>query len=438
MWLYGLEFPGTIMVFMDKQIHFFCSQKKPLLQIFSRLFQSLVIMAPYCWIHCKKAPEGNLLELWSDKLKTSSLQLANVTNKRCSGTCKGQGEADICYPPIFQSGGELDLRPNASSNEEKLYYDSASVIIRVVGSCYNSYCLNVARTFLIDANAICKEAAIGALKAGSKVSAALAVVEKDQTTRRCWLGGGSGAGNGRSVAKPSSDLIAYNNVNDVPFHVATVKSVNTFIPHDANSLKFHGAIYLKEVSFRSKYLRHISEVVVSRESERAERASLVTQEKLRLAALVNGFRCSTSKPDERVDIMYGNFKHAFFQPAEKDMITLLHFHLHNHSMVGTKKTKDVQGGGRRSDHDPHEIEEEQQERDRKNRINMDFSNFFRGMDLEFDQPLRELSFRGVPFKGIVLYSPLLVVSLNEIEIANLESVGLHQKNFYMAIVKIHL
>ncbi|OVA08640.1 hypothetical protein BVC80_5555g2 [Macleaya cordata] len=28
MWLLGLEFPETIMVFMDKQIHYLCSQKK--------------------------------------------------------------------------------------------------------------------------------------------------------------------------------------------------------------------------------------------------------------------------------------------------------------------------------------------------------------------------------------------------------------------------
>ncbi|MCL7051893.1 hypothetical protein MKW94_026588 [Papaver nudicaule] len=87
---------------------------------------------------------------------------------------------DICNHPIFQSGINL-------------YYDSASVIICAIGSEYNSYCSNVARTFLIDANATqskafrvllkAQEAAIGALKAGSKVSmpyeAALAVVEKD-------------------------------------------------------------------------------------------------------------------------------------------------------------------------------------------------------------------------------------------------------------------
>ncbi|KAM0931040.1 hypothetical protein ACQ4PT_000547 [Festuca glaucescens] len=277
-----------------------------------------------------------------------------------------------------------------------------------------------------------------------------------------------------------------------------------------NNLKSQGAIYLKEITFRSKDPRHSSEVVqqiktlrrqvASRESERAERATLVTQEKLQqastklkqmrlndvwirpafggrgrkltgtLEAHVNGFRYSNSRADERVDIMYGNVKHAFFQPAEKEMITLLHFHLHNHIMVGNKKTKDVQfyvevmdvvqtvGGSRRSALDPDEIEEEQRERDRKNRINMEFQNYvnkvndhwsqpqFKGLDLEFDIPLRELGFHGVPYKASafiiptstclveLIETPFLVVTLGEIEIVNLERVGFGTKNFDMAIV----
>lgn len=168
--------------------------------------------------------------------------------------------------------------------------------------------------------------------------------------------------------------------------------------------------------------------------------------------------------------MYGNIKHAFFQPAEKEMITLLHFHLHNHIMVGNKKTKDVQfyvevmdvvqtlGGGKRSAYDPDEIEEEQRERERKNKINMDFQNFvnrvndlwgqvqFKGLDLEFDQPLRELGFHGVPHKSSafiiptssclveLIETPFLVITLSEIEIVNLERVGLGQKNFDLVVV----
>ncbi|CAK9185979.1 unnamed protein product [Ilex paraguariensis] len=727
----------------------------------------------------REAPEGQLLEKWAKKLKDAQFQLSDISNgfsdlfavkdlaeitnvkkaayltssvmkhfvvpkmekvideeKKISHSSlmddtekvileparikvKLKAEnVDICYPPIFQSGGEFDLKPSASSNDLNLYYDSSSVIICAIGSRYNSYCSNIARTFLIDANPMqskayevllkAHDAAISALKPGKKAGAAyqaaLAIVEKDapelaanltksagtgiglefresglglngkndrslkagmvfnvslgfqnlqtetkntktqkfsilladtvivaenapevvtsmsskalkdvaysfnededeeerprvktqakgaeavlskatlrsvnqemskeeqrkqhqaelarrknKETARRLAGGGLGSADNRGAMKPSGELTAYKNINDlppprdlmiqidqkneaillpiygnmVPFHVATVKSVSSqqdtnrtcyiriifnvpgtaFNPHDSNTLKFQGSIYVKEVSFRSKDPRHISEVVqliktlrrqvASRESEKAERATLVTQEKLQLGgakfkpirlsdlwirpvfggrgrkltgtleAHTNGFRYATSRPDERVDIMYGNVKHAFFQPAEKEMITLLHFHLHNHIMVGNKKTKDVQfyvevmdvvqtiGGGKRSAYDPDEIEEEQRERDRKNKISMDFQNFvnrvndlwgqpqFKSLDLEFDQPLRELGFHGVPHKASafivptssclveLIETPFVVITLNEIEIVNLERVGLGQKNFDMTIV----
>ncbi|KAL6650517.1 hypothetical protein ACP70R_009442 [Stipagrostis hirtigluma subsp. patula] len=807
-WLLGYEFPETIIVFMHKQIHFLCSQKKAnligtlkkaadeavgadiVLHVKAKNGDGADLMDdilhavrnqsksdnPVVGHIAKEAPEGKLLETWADKLSGSSVQLTDVTNgfselfavkdsteitcvKKASyltssvmknfvvpklekvideekkvshSTLMDETEkvildplkvkvklkaenVDICYPPVFQSGGKFDLKPGASSNDDHLYYDSASVIICAIGSRYGSYCSNVARTFLIDATPTqskayetllkAQEAAISALKPGNQMSAvyqaAVAVVEKNapellphltksagtgiglefresglnlnskndrqikegmifnvslglhnvqaettnektrqfsllladtvlvrekspeqeiltapcskaikdvaysfnededdvpavkveskpvevvptkatlrsdnqemskeelrrqhqaelarqknEETARRLAGGGSGSGDGRGPARASNELIAYKNVNDVPyarelviqvdqkneavllpiygsmvpFHVSTVKSVTSHqdnrtctiriffnVPgmpfSNDNKLNSQGAIYLKEITFRSKDTRHSSEVVqqiktlrrqvASRESERAERATLVTQEKLQLAnnrmkmmrlsdvwirpafggrgrkltgnleAHFNGFRYSTSRADERVDIMYGNIKHAFFQPAEKEMITLLHFHLHNHIMVGNKKTKDVQfyvevmdvvqtlGGSRRSALDPDEIEEEQRERDRKNRINMDFQNFvnkvndhwsqpqFKGLDLEFDVPLRELGFHGVPYKASafiiptstclveLIETPFLVVSLSEIEIVNLERVGFGTKNFDMAIV----
>lgn len=814
-WLVGYEFPETIMVFMKKQIHVLCSQKKAsLLDVVKKSAKDAVGVevvlhvkpksddgtglmdsifhavnaqsksnghdTPVVGHIAREAPEGKLLETWAEKLKNANFELTDVTNgfsdlfavkdnteltnvKRAAFLTSSvmrsfvvpklekvideekkvshsslmddtekvilepakikvklkRENVDICYPPIFQSGGGFDLKPSASSNDENLCYDSTSVIICAVGSRYNSYCSNVARTFLIDANAIqskayevllkAQEAAISNLKSGNKVSAAyqaaLSIVQKDapelvanltktagtgiglefresglnlnakndrilkpgmvfnvslgfqnlqsetknpksqkfsilladtvivqkdvpevlthssskavkdvaysfnedddeeeerpkvkaetkgrattlskatlrsdnqemskeelrrqhqaelarqknEETARRLAGGGSAAMDNRGNGKTIGDLIAYKNVNDlppprdlmiqidqkneaillpiygtmIPFHVATVKSVSSqqdsnrncyiriifnvpgtpFNPHDANSLKFQGSIYLKEVSFRSKDPRHISEAVqliktlrrqvASRESERAERATLVTQEKLQLAgakfkpirlsdlwirppfggrgrkltgsieAHTNGFRYSTSRPDERADVMFSNVKHAFFQPAEKEMITLLHFHLHNHIMVGNKKTKDVQfyvevmdvvqtlGGGKRSNYDPDEIEEEQRERDRKNKINMDFQNFvnrvndmwgqpqFKTLDLEFDQPLRELGFHGVPHKASafivptssclveLIETPFVVITLSEIEIVNLERVGLGQKNFDMTIV----
>ncbi|KAK9920058.1 hypothetical protein M0R45_028623 [Rubus argutus] len=730
----------------------------------------------------REEPEGNFLKLWFEKLKSANFQLGDVTNglsdlfavkeneeldnvrkaaflntrvmekmvaklekvideeKKVThsslmdetekaimepskvGLKLNSQNVDICYPPIFQSGGKFDLRPGAASNDEFLYYDSASVIICAIGSRYHNYCSNVARTFLIDANPLQSKAyevllkahaaAISELKPGKEASAAylaaLSVVEKDapellsnltksagtgiglefresglnlnakndrvvkvgmvfnvslgfhnlqsginnlknqnfsllladtvvinndkpdvltvkiskavkdvaysfkeddledektekvkgrasgtealiskttlrsdnsekskeeqrrhhqaelarqknEETARRLAGDGSGSGNNRSTAKSSTDLVAYKNVNDlspkrelmiqvdqnneavllpiygsmVPFHVATIRTVgmqsesaNTnsasyiriiftvpgtpFNPHDANSLKNLGSIYLKEVTFRSKDSRHMTEVVqliknlrkrvLSRENERAERATLVTQEKLQLAgnkfkplrlndlwirpvfggrgrkipgtleAHANGFRYSTTRQDERVDVMYANIKHAFFQPAENEMITLLHFHLHNHIMVGNKKTKDVQfyvevmdvvqtlGSGKRSAYDPDEIEEEQRERDRKNKVNREFHSFvdrvqdlwqqpqFNGLELEFDQPMRELGFHGVPYKSSafivpssnclveLIETPFLVVTLSEIEIVNLERVGLGQKNFDLAIV----
>ncbi|XP_062225355.1 FACT complex subunit SPT16-like [Phragmites australis] len=805
-WLLGYEFPETIIVFMHKQIHFLCSQKKAnligtlkkaaneavgadiVLHVKAKNGDGADLMDDI--LHAvrnqsksgnaivghiaKEAPEGNFLETWADKLSGSSVQLTDVTNgfselfavkdsteitcvkkaayltssvlknfvvpklekvideeKKISHSSlmddtekaildplkvkvKLKAEnVDICYPPVFQSGGKFDLKPGASSNDDYLYYDSASVIICAIGSKYGSYCSNVARTYLIDATPTqskayetllkAHEAAVEALKPGNQMSvvyhAAVAVIERDapellphltksagtgiglefresglnlnpkndrqikqgmifnvslglhnvqaettnektkqfsllladtvlvsekgheiltapcskavkdvaysfnedeedvpvvkveaktvevvptkatlrsdnqemskeelrrqhqaelarqknEETARRLAGGGSGSGDGRGHSRDSNELVAYKNVNDVPyarelviqvdqkneavllpiygsmvpFHVSTIKSVTSHqdnrtctiriffnVPgmpfSNDNKLNSQGAIYLKEITFRSKDPRHSSEVVqhiktlrrqvASRESERAERATLVTQEKLQvsnnktkmmrlsdvwirpafggrgrkltgsLEAHFNGLRYSTSRADERVDIMYGNIKHAFFQPAEKEMITLLHFHLHNHIMVGNKKTKDVQfyvevmdvvqtvGGSRRSALDPDEIEEEQRERDRKNRINMDFQNFvnkvndhwsqpqFKGMDLEFDVPLRELGFHGVPYKASafiiptstclveLIETPFLVVSLSEIEIVNLERVGFGTKNFDMAIV----
>lgn len=726
----------------------------------------------------KEEPEGKLLEIWAEKLSGSSLQLVDVTNgfselfavkdaselncvrkaayltstvmknfvvPKLEQTIDEEKKVphsslmeetekaihdpvklkvklkadnvDICYPPILQSGGKFDLRPSASCNDDNLHYESASVILCALGARYGSYCANIARSFLIDANSKqikayevllkAQNAAIGALKPGTMLSsvykAAVSVVEteapdlvqhlsktagtgiglefresgltlnarnertvspgmvfnvslgfqnlksltnnpkteifsllladtviivsekppevltspcskavkdvvyffneddeelhkvkteartiaesvlskaslrsdkqnlskeelrrqhqaklaqqKNEETARRLAGVGSVSGNMRGPVKASSEMNTYKNVSDipfskelmiqvdqkneavlfpiygcmVPFHVSTIKSVTSnqdnrtstiriifnvpgtpFSPHDANSLKHQGAIYLKEITFRSKDPRHSSEVVqliktlrrqvTSRESERAERATLVTQEKLLVAgsrmkptrlmdlsirpafpgrgrkltgtleAHINGFRYSTSKIDERVEIMYGNIKHAFFQPAEREMITLLHFRLHNHIMVGNRKTLDIQfyvevmdvvqtiGGGRRSALDPDEIEEEQRERDRKNKINMDFQNFvnkvhdhwgqpqFRDLDLEFDQPLRELGFHGVPHKASsfivpsssclveLIETPPLVITLGEIEIVNLERVGLGQKSFDMAIV----
>ncbi|MCO5601625.1 hypothetical protein L7F22_055748 [Adiantum nelumboides] len=810
-WLLGYEFPETIMVFLQEQIHILCSQKKATLleelQKSSKkqcgldvvihakardddgrgLMQSILdevaagkkpATVAVGWLS-KEVAEGALMEIWAEILNDSGFNLVDVSaglsevfavkdesevqNIRkaaflCASVLKNYvvpklevvideekkithaelmddtekavidpskakvklkpDNVDICYPPVFQSGGVFDLRPSAISNDDPLYYDTLGVIICAIGARYNSYCANVARTYLIDADPVqskaykvlqkAHEAAISSLKPGSPASAAYKAAvdvferegqeflphmtkttgtgigiefresglslnakndrilkagmafnvslglqnlqaqssqdpktksfsllvadtvvirekgsesatsscskafadiaysfkdeeeeeqekpkpkapssngadaqylkatlrsdnqemtkeelrrqhqaelarQKNEETARRLASGGLGQGDGQGAVRTTGDLVAYRNVDDipfskelmiqvdqknesillpvyglmVPFHIATVKSVTSqqdgghsfiriifnvpgagYSATDLASQKFPGAIYLKEVSFRSSDVRHTNQAVqliktlrrqvAQRESEKAERATLVTQEKLQLMkakpirlsdlwirpvfggkgrklsgtldAHTNGFRYATMKQDERVDVMYRNIKHAFFQPAEKEMITLLHFHLHNFIMVGNKKTKDVQffvevmdvvqtlGGGRRSTYDPDEIEEEQQERDRKNKINSEFNMFvkrvselweqpqFKDLDLEFDVPFRELGFHGVPHKASafivptvnclveLIEQPFLIITLNDIEIVNLERVGLGQKAFDMTIV----
>uniref|UniRef100_A0A3N7F1R1 FACT complex subunit n=2 Tax=Populus trichocarpa TaxID=3694 RepID=A0A3N7F1R1_POPTR len=288
-WLVGYEFPETIMVFLKKQIHFLCSQKKAsLLEVVKKSAKEAVGLEVVIHVKTKsddgsglmdiifhavhaqsnsnghdtpvighiarESPEGKLLETWDEKLKNANCELSDVTNgfsdlfavkdsieltnvrkaafltasvmkqfvvpklekvideeKKISHSSlmddtekaileparikvKLKAEnVDICYPPIFQSGLEFDLKPSAASNDENLYYDSTSVIICAIGSRYNSYCSNIARTFLIDANPLqskayevllkAHEAAISELKSGNKISAvyqaALSVVEKD-------------------------------------------------------------------------------------------------------------------------------------------------------------------------------------------------------------------------------------------------------------------
>eukprot|EP00249_Psilotum_nudum_P024634 c29245_g1_i1 orf=537-3725(+) len=810
-WMLGYEFPETVIVFMQGLIHILCSQKKASLleelrRSSKKLFGLEVVMhvkarnesgtaqmqtilgsirsqnksdSPIVGWLSREAPEGQLMETWTELLRASGLRLVDVSSgfselfavkdeseiqniRKASFLCasvlknyvvpkleviideektvthaelmdetekavidpakakvKLKAEnVDICYPPVFQSGGIFDLKPSAMSNEDPLYYDAFGVILCAIGARYNSYCSNVARSYVIDADPIQEkaykvllkayEAVCSALRHGNRASAAykaaVDIVEregpefiphltktagtgigiefresglslnakndrvlktgmtfnvnlgfqnlqsqssqnpktrnfsllladtviirekgpevatascsksfqdiaysfkdeeeeepdeksipkmdsngvqgpvfkatlrsdnqemtkeevrrqhqaelarqKNEETARRLASGGLGAGDGKGSVRATGDFVAYRDVDDlpssrelmiqvdqkneavllpvyglmVPFHIATVKSVTSqqdgghsyiriifnvpgagYSTNDLPSMKFPGSIYLKEVSFRSNDVRHTNQVVqliktlrrqvALRESEKAERATLVTQEKLQLMkgkplkltdlwirpafggkgrkmtgtleAHANGFRYSTMKQDERVDIMYRNIKHAFFQPAEREMITLLHFHLHNHIMVGNKKTKDVQafvevmdvvqtiGGGRRSMYDPDEIEEEQQERERKNKINSEFHVFvkrvselweqqqFTDLDLEFDVPFRELGFHGVPHKSSafivptvnclveLIEQPFLVVTLNEIEIVNLERVGFGQKAFDMAIV----
>ncbi|KAI8465881.1 MAG: global transcription factor [Monoraphidium minutum] len=370
--------------------------------------------------------------------------------------------------------------------------------------------------------------------------------KNDETLRRLTAarGGSDGGGNGAG-GRAISQITAYRSINEVPqarelritidgaaeavllplygvmvpFHITTFKSITMNQDNDHAyvrvSFNFGGAyepaqrfpqlVFLKDLTFRTSDVRHATKVVqeikllrstvLSRDKERAERATLVVQEKLirgkrvyrlpdlwvrpglggrgrkipgALEAHANGFRYMNPK-GEGIDVMYRNIRHAFFQPAEKEMVTILHFHLNDPIMMGNKKTKDVQfyaevmdvvqtlDGGRRAMHDPDELEEEQRERERRNKINADFGQFVKrvqelwekdypDLNLEFDIPFRELAFDGVPHRSTVTVMPTVnciveltempftVVPLEDIEVVNLERVGFNLKNFDMAIV----
>ncbi|KAG0531255.1 hypothetical protein BDA96_04G007800 [Sorghum bicolor] len=133
-------------------------------------------------------------------------------------------DVEICYPPVFQSGGKFDLKPGASSNDEYLYYDSASVIICALGSKYSSYCSNVARTYLIDATPMQRkayetllkahEAAVEQVKPGNQMSAvyqaAVAVVKRDAPELLHNLTESAGNGIGLEFRESGLDLNANN------------------------------------------------------------------------------------------------------------------------------------------------------------------------------------------------------------------------------------
>ena len=309
----------------------------------------------------------------------------------------------------------------------------------------------------------------------------------------------------------------------VPFHVLALKAATSAVEggHAYVRLAFHhggsyepaarfpAAVMLKEVAFRSSDPKHAARVVqevkalraavAARDKETAERATLVAQERLvkakarphtlpdvwirppfggkgrkmagALEAHANGFRYSSPRGDT-LDILYRNIKHAFFQPAEAEMITLVHFHLVHPIMVGKKKTLDVQfytevmdvvqtlDAGRRAAYDPDEIEEEQRERELRARINRTYQAFvkrvqgevwaepseYADLGLEFEVPYRELGFFGVPHRSTVFVMPTVhclvelteqpftVLTLADVIVVNLERVGFNLRNFDMTLV----
>jgi nucleosome binding factor SPN SPT16 subunit len=135
---------------------------------------------------------------------------------------------------------------------------------------------------------------------------------------------------------------------------------------------------------------------------------------------------------------------------------IIHVHLKNPIIIGTRKTKDVQfyreatdvafdeTGNRKRKHrygDDEEFEQEQEERRRRAELDRQFKAFAekisdagRESNISVDIPFKEISFHGVPYRSNVVMAPatdalvqlteppFTVITLEEVEVAHLERV----------------
>ncbi|KAF8078147.1 FACT complex subunit SPT16 [Lyophyllum atratum] len=185
----------------------------------------------------------------------------------------------------------------------------------------------------------------------------------------------------------------------------------------------------------------------------------------------NGVRYQSPLGSQKIDILFSNIKHLFFQPCDHELLVIVHLHLKSPIMIGKKKAFDVQffreatdvqfdeTGNRKRKHrygDEDEIEMEQQERKRRAMLNKEIKAFAEkiaeaasvsnGDTMELDIPFRELSFEGVPFRTSARLQPtteclvhltdppFLVVTLADIEIASLERVQYSLKQFDLVFI----
>ncbi|KAF9426598.1 FACT complex subunit spt16 [Podila epigama] len=301
----------------------------------------------------------------------------------------------------------------------------------------------------------------------------------------------------------------------VPFHISTLQKatktdegefvylrLNFVTPgqpgkKDDTPFDDPNANFVRALSFRSADSGRMTEIynqiqemkknAAKKESERKEMADIVEQDKLievkgkrppRLADVFarpgldgkrpgeleihsNGLRyVSPLRNENRIDVLFNNIKHLFFQPCDGELIVLIHCQLKNPIMIGKKKTEHVQfyreasdaqfdeTGNRRRKYvygDEDELASEQEERRRRAALNKEFKQFGEKITelVEVDIPFLDLAFNGVPFRTNVLLkptqdclvhlseAPFLVVTLADVEIVHLERVQFGLKNFDM-------
>ena len=369
--------------------------------------------------------------------------------------------------------------------------------------------------------------AIQRLKAGGSgisgpvgpVETPIAYTSADKYPTQAPTGGGPLKTNMTMVDGKAETLLVPVFGRLVPFHISTVKNVTkseeggwTYLRINFVAPTAAGATtgmppeskpedhFIRELTLKSRtalnlnntfrLIKELRKRVMAKERQDALEADLVTQVPLQqirtgkisrlrdcyvrpnvgkkaagtLEIHANGLRYLASR-GEKLDIIFKNIKIAFYQPAEKEIIVLLHFHLRDPIMIGKKKTKDVQfyveimeasyalDATRRNGYDPDELEQEQAERRYRKRMNEEFQNFAKKVeeqagDLEFDIPFRDLGFYGVPphnrstcyvmpcVNALVELTepPWFVVPLDDIEVAHFERIVYGLKNFDLVLV----
>lgn len=309
----------------------------------------------------------------------------------------------------------------------------------------------------------------------------------------------------------------------VPFHINTLKNattsteggfcylrINFLSPgqgvgrKDDQPFEDPSAQFIRSLTFRSKdsnrmedirdQITEMKKAAVRKEQEKKDMEDVVEQDKLieirnrrpyrldnvfmrpsmeskRVGGSIeihqNGLRY-THLGNQKIDILFSNIKHTFFQPCVGELIVIIHIHLQSPIMIGKRKTKDVQfyreatemqfdeTGNRKRKHrygDEEEFEAEQEEKRRRAQLDKEFRNFAERIaeagkndQLSVDIPFRDLAFNGVPSRSSVMIQPttdclvqlteppFLVITLTDIEIVHLERVQFGLKNFDMVIV----
>jgi nucleosome binding factor SPN SPT16 subunit len=127
------------------------------------------------------------------------------------------------------------------------------------------------------------------------------------------------------------------------------------LTYRASNLKESGELHAPSSNLNTAFrlIKEMQKRYRTREAEEREKEGVIKQDKLTLStnkanprlkelflrpnvvmkrvsgtleAHLNGFRYTSLRGD-KVDVMFNNIKHAFFQPCDSEMIVLLHFHL---------------------------------------------------------------------------------------------------------------